>query len=112
MELHVSFPATDAVDGKRTDKKNKADSLKGIRTMLDLTFTNSVSTALATALTRAVNDSDVESFGNVMGDHAGISRLCRRAAFQLLFDLDGQTLLDLALQKLSVEMELQLGRTD
>jgi hypothetical protein len=39
-----------------------------------------------------------------------LQRLCRRAAWQLMFDLDGQSLLDLALAKLSVEQDLGFAK--
>jgi hypothetical protein len=36
-----------------------------------------------------------------------LQRVCRRAARQLLFDLDGQALLELALKKLSAEHHMK-----
>jgi len=74
--------------------------------MVDLQFTDRIASALSCALTSAQQDSAVSS-GLAKDD---VQRVCRRAAWQLMFDLDGQSLLDLALAKLSAEQDLTFDR--
>jgi hypothetical protein len=74
--------------------------------MLDLQFTDRIASALTYALTSAQQDSAVSA--DLAKDD--VQRICRRAAWQLMFDLDGQSLLDLALAKLSAEQDLVLDR--
>jgi hypothetical protein len=71
--------------------------------MLDVEFTDTVASALSVALVDAQKRDPVSS--NESPDY--VRRVCRRAAWQLLFDLDGQSLLDLALAKLSAERDLR-----
>jgi hypothetical protein len=70
--------------------------------MFDLEFADSVASALKHAVV------------SVRGSEDGLSerapddlqRICRRAAWQLLFDLDGKSLLELAMAKLAAEHSL------
>jgi hypothetical protein len=70
--------------------------------MLDSRFADTV----ASALSAAVASVQGEGRGLSAGQPEDIQRICRRAAWQLLFDLDGQAMLDLALAKISAEQEL------
>jgi hypothetical protein len=75
--------------------------------MLDVQFTDTIASALNAAMTSAkqgANDSSADLRADDM------QRLCRRAAWQLMFDLDGQSLLDLALAKLSAEQDLGFAK--
>ncbi len=70
--------------------------------MLDMQFTDTIASALNVAVA-SVRGSDKAL---AEGGRDDVQRICRRAAWQLLFDLDGQTLLDLAMAKLSAEHDL------
>jgi len=75
--------------------------------MLDVQFTDTIATALNAAMVTAqqgANDAPTD----LRPDE--LQRLCRRAAWQLMFDLDGQSLLDLALAKLSAEQDVSFAR--
>ncbi len=75
--------------------------------MLDVQFTNTIASALNAAMLSAkqgANDTRAEFAPD------DLQRLCRRAAWQLMFDLDGQSLLDLALAKLSAEQDLSFAK--
>jgi hypothetical protein len=75
--------------------------------MLDVQFTDTIASALNAAMLSAQQGAD-DSSSDLRPDD--VRRLCRRAAWQLMFDLDGQSLLDLALAKLSVEQDLSFDR--
>ena len=69
--------------------------------MLDVQFTDTIASALNDAVVSVQPKDSVLSAGS-----DDLRRICRRAAWQLLFDLDGQSLLDLAISKLSAEESL------
>jgi hypothetical protein len=75
--------------------------------MLDVQFTDTIATALNAAMVTAQQGAK-ETPADLRPDE--LQRLCRRAAWQLMFDLDGQSLLDLALAKLSAEQDLSFAR--
>jgi hypothetical protein len=75
--------------------------------MLDVQFTDTIASALSAAMTSAQQGAS-DSPADLKADD--VQRLCRRAAWQLMFDLDGQSLLDLALAKLSAEQDLIFAR--
>jgi hypothetical protein len=75
--------------------------------MLDVQFTDTIASALNAAMTSAQQGAS-DSSADLKADD--VQRLCRRAAWQLMFDLDGQSLLDLALAKLSAEQDLGFAR--
>jgi hypothetical protein len=72
--------------------------------MLDVQFTDTIASALRCAMKSTPKEN-----GESLGDE-DVSRICRRAAWQLMFDLDGQSLLDLAMAKLSAEQDLALDK--
>ena len=74
--------------------------------MVDLGFTETVSAALESSFVaaQAVNAAILPCSED---QAAQLQRICRRAARQLLFDLDGQALLDLALKKLAAEHQMK-----
>jgi len=74
--------------------------------MVDPTFVDTISSALTCALVSTAPASAVLT----AEDRREVERVSRRAAWQLLFDLDGQSLLELAMAKLSVEQDSQLRR--
>ena len=75
--------------------------------MLDVQFTDTIASALNAAMLSAQQGAN-DSSSDLRPDD--VQRLCRRAAWQLMFDLDGQSLLDLALAKLSAEQDLSFAR--
>ena len=74
--------------------------------MIDVQFTETIASALNGAIT-SLKESD-EGLSQAAPDY--VERICRRAAWQLLFDLDGQALLDLALSKISAEQTLMASQ--
>ena len=73
--------------------------------MLDVQFTDTIASALNDAVVSVqARDSALPTGPD------DLRRICRRAAWQLLFDLDGQSLLDLAISKLSAEESLPIRR--
>ena len=74
--------------------------------MVDLQFADTIASALRSAMV-AAQDGD-RSLSERGPEY--LQRVCRRAAWQLMFDLDGQSLLDLALAKLSAEQSLSFSR--
>jgi phosphohistidine phosphatase SixA len=74
--------------------------------MFDLDFTEKVTAALASSFVRAQQTANVAIFP-CPEQQEQLQRICRHAARQLLFDLDGHALLDLALKKLSNEHQLK-----
>ena len=70
--------------------------------MLDMRFADTVASALSAAVA-SVQGSE-PALSEARPDD--VQRICRRAAWQLLFDLDGQAMLDLALAKISAEQDL------
>jgi hypothetical protein len=75
--------------------------------MLDVQFTETIASALNAAMLTAKQGAN-DAPANLAPDD--LQRLCRRAAWQLMFDLDGQSLLDLALAKLSAEQDLGFAK--
>ena len=75
--------------------------------MLDVQFTDTIATALNAAMVTAQQGAN-DTPADLRPDE--LQRLCRRAAWQLMFDLDGQSLLDLALAKLSAEQDVSFAR--
>ena len=67
--------------------------------MVDLEFADAVASALKLAVISARGG----EASLLAGSADEVQRLCRRAAWQLLFDLDGRSLLDLAMAKLAAE---------
>jgi hypothetical protein len=70
--------------------------------MLDSRFADTVASALSAAVASVQGEGRSWS----ADQPEDVQRVCRRAAWQLLFDLDGQSMLDLALAKISAEQEL------
>ena len=75
--------------------------------MVDLDFTETVSAALASSFVAAQGAANVAILPCSEDQAAQLQRICRRAARQLLFDLDGKALLDLALEKLAAEHQMK-----
>jgi hypothetical protein len=75
--------------------------------MLDLDFADKISAVLASSFATALKGADVAELLSPQDQPAQLERVCRRAARQLLFDLDGRALLDLALKKLSAEHQMK-----
>jgi len=75
--------------------------------MLDLDFTETLTAALTSSFMTAFEATNVAAIPCPKDQPAQLQRVCRCVARQLLFDLDGKMLLELALKKLSAEHQMK-----
>jgi hypothetical protein len=72
----------------------------------DMTFVRTVEVALAYAIVTTAEEGAPDDWDGLRDAPEAVQSFCKRVAQNLLFDLDGRMLLDLALEKLFAEQHL------
>jgi hypothetical protein len=76
--------------------------------MIDFAFIEAVAASLSLALRHELAHGLPSEWNGSAATGEELQRLCRRAALRLFVDLDGRTMLDLALQKITSELDIRV----